>query len=359
MVRKVLAVATVLAIVGAACTSSGDTSAATTAPSQTTPLGSSAVPGFDVVLTDVSELVKAVQPSVVTVTQTRFRFDELRGVTEVPAGVGTGVVVDRDGHVLTNAHVIAGAQDVVVVGVDGQARPAQVVGTWSADQNSDLALLLLDDATGLTPITVGDSSALEVGDPVVAIGNALGLGLSVSVGIVSARGRQVRTETSSLEGVLQTDAAINPGNSGGPLLNAAGELVGINTAVAGNAQNIGFAIPSDQALPFIEYVVAEAGQPFIGVSLLTLTPQLVGQFGLQVDQGAAITEVLGGGAAAEAGLTRGDIVVAANGEHIAGREELLDRVEEAGVGATLTLSVVRDPQSSGDAVDVDVTVGAR
>ncbi|MEE8330291.1 MAG: trypsin-like peptidase domain-containing protein [Acidimicrobiia bacterium] len=346
---RFLVVTVVFAVTAVACTSDGGT--ATSPP----PAG----PALDVVLTDVSELVKAVEPSVVTVTQTQLRLDDLGTLTEVPTGTGTGVVVDLRGHVLTNAHVIAGAQDVLVVGFDGKARQAQVVGTWSGDQNSDLALLLLEDATGLAPIVIGESRALEVGDPVVAIGNALGLGLSVSVGIVSAKGRQVRTDTSSLEGALQTDAAINPGNSGGPLLNAAGELVGINTAVAGDAENIGFAIPSDQVVPFVDYVVGEAGQPFIGVSLLTLTPQLVGRFGLAVEEGSVITEVLAGGAAAQAGLEWGDIVIAIDGQSITSREELLDHVEEAGVGATMTLTVVRDPQVSADASNIEVAVLAR
>jgi serine protease Do len=206
---------------------------------------------------------------------------------------------------------------------------------------------------------MGDSSRLEVGDPAVAIGNALGLGLSVSVGIVSAVERQIRTESTSIEGVLQTDAAINPGNSGGPLLDGEGRLVGINTAVAGNAQNIGFAIPVNHAIPFIEYVISEAGQPFIGVSLLTVTPQLAGQFGLLVEEGAAITEVLGGSSSADAGLLRGDIVIAADGEPITTRDELLERIEIAGVGATIILTILRDPQRSLEEADVAVTIGAR
>lgn len=143
------------------------------------------------------------------------------------------------------------------------------------------------------------------------------------------------------------------------MLNAAGELVGINTAVAGDAENIGFAIPSDQAVPFVEYVTGDAGQPFIGVSLLTLTPQLVGRVELLVDEGSVITEVLAGGAAAQAGLVAGDIVVAVDGRPISSREELLDRVEEVGLGATLTLTVVRDPQNSADRSDFEVLVGAR
>ena len=233
-----------LLLIAVSCTSSGgETTTGAGGVTETTPLSTSAAqPGLAVTLTDVSELVKAVEASVVTVTQTQLRLDDIQG-GEVPSGTGTGIVIDNEGHVLTNAHVVAGAQSVIVVGFDGSPRNAQVVGIWAADQNSDLALLLLEDPSGLEPISMGDSDRLEVGDPVVAIGNALGLGLSVSVGIVSAVGRQIRTDTSSIEDVLQTDAAINPGNSGGPLLDAEARLIGINTAIAGNAQNIGFAIP--------------------------------------------------------------------------------------------------------------------
>ena len=349
-----------LLLIAVSCTSSGgETTAGAGVVTETTPLSTSgAQPGFAVTLTDVSELVKAVEASVVTVTQTQLQFDDVQG-GEVPSGTGTGVVIDNEGHVLTNAHVVAGAQSVIVVGPDGSPRNAQVVGTWAADQNSDLALLLLEDPSGLEPISMGDSDRLEVGDPVVAIGNALGLGLSVSVGIVSAVGRQIRTDTSSIEDVLQTDAAINPGNSGGPLLDAEARLIGINTAIAGNAQNIGFAIPVNSAVPFINYVVADAGQPFIGASLLTVTPQIAGQFGLLVEEGAAITEVLGGSASADAGLMTGDIIIAVDGEPVTTRDDALERVESAGVGATIILTILHDPRRSLEETEIAVTIRAR
>ncbi|MFQ5966442.1 MAG: S1C family serine protease [Acidimicrobiia bacterium] len=352
--RRALTFVLGLVLILAGC--NGDDKAATTlagqAPGETEA-------GFHVVLTDVSDLVEAVEPSVVTVTLTQLRLDELGDVTEVPAGAGTGVVIDADGHVLTNAHVIAGARSVIVVGPDGDLRTAQVVGTWDAEQNNDLALLLLEEKSGLEPIVMGSSRELKVGDPVVAIGNALGRGLSVTVGIVSAKGRDVVTDTSKLEGVLQTDAAINPGNSGGPLLNARGELVGINTAGARQAENIGFAIPVDQALPFVNYVIAEAGQPFIGVGLHTITPQLAAQFGLPVDEGAVITEVFGGGAAADAGLVVGDIVVAVDDDQISSREDLLERVDEAGVGGELIFTLMRLVEDRFELAEVVIEVDAR
>ena len=348
-VRWPVTVLGVLVMSVAACTSSDEP--------PTTMSGGNIGP--NVVLTDVSELVEAVESSVVTVTLTQLQPDELGDEMEVPAGAGTGVVIDADGHILTNAHVVAGARSVIVVGPDGEPRTAQVVGTWGADQNNDLALLLLEEKSGLEPIAMGSSDDLDVGDPAVAIGNALGLGLSVSVGIVSAKDRDVTTDTSSLEGVLQTDAAINPGNSGGPLLNARGELVGINTATARGGENIGFAIPIDQALPFIGYVVAEAGQPYIGVGLRTITPQLAGQFGLPVNQGAVITEVLAGSTAAQAGLIVGDLVVAVDGTPISSRDDLLEDIEEIGVGGTLEVRVMRIVQDGFEMNEVTVKVGAR
>jgi S1-C subfamily serine protease len=361
MVPRLAVLSLVLLLIAVSCTSTGfDTTVGTTAVTVTAPPNTvpEADPGLAVTLTDVSELVKAVEASVVTVTQTQLQLDDLQE-TEVPTGTGTGVVTDNVGHVLTNAHVVAGAQNVIVVGFDGRQRAAQVVGIWDAEQNSDLALLLLEDPSGLEPISMGNSDELEVGDPAVAIGNALGLGLSVSVGIVSAVGRQIRTDTSSLQDVLQTDAAINPGNSGGPLLDAEGRLIGINTAVAGNAQNIGFAIPVNHAVPFIAYVVGEAGQPFIGATLLTVTPQVAARFGLVVDAGAAITEVLGGSSSADAGLVIGDIVIAVDGQPITTRDELLESVEIAGVDATIILTVLRDPQQSLEETEIALTIGVR
>ena len=167
------------------------------------------------------------------------------------------------------------------------------------------------------------------------------------------------THTSSLEGVLQTNVAIHPGNSGGPLLNARGELVGINTATARGGENIGFAIPIDQALPFIGYVVAEAGQPYIGVGLPTITPQLAGQFGLPVDQGAVITEFLGGRSAAEAGLAVGDIVVAVSETPVSSCDDLLQDIDEVGVGGTLQVRVMRVVRDGCEMSEVTVEVGAR
>jgi S1-C subfamily serine protease len=197
---------------------------------------------------DVAAVVDAVQPSTVSITTSA---EVRRGpFTQYAEGAGTGIVLDADGHILTNAHVVAGA-DSVTVHVNGEDRSAEVLGGSLED---DIAVLQLDDATGVVPASTA-TDAVSVGDPVVAIGNALALegGLTVTQGIVSALDRSIDTEQGHLDGLLQTDAAISSGNSGGPLANASGQVVGINTAVASSsgmqqASNIGFVIPIAHAL---------------------------------------------------------------------------------------------------------------
>jgi putative serine protease PepD len=200
---------------------------------------------------DVAAVVDAVEPSVVSV---ETLLVERRGpFTAEGTGAGTGIVLDTAGHILTNAHVVEGATDVrVTVAGESAARDATVI---AADAGNDIAVLLVDDPTGLVPARLGSSAAVEVGDDVVAIGNALALegGLTVTRGIVSAIDRSIDTASGTIDGLLQTDAAISSGNSGGPLANAAGEVIGINAAVATSgggvsAANIGFVIPIDTAM---------------------------------------------------------------------------------------------------------------
>ena len=339
-----------LLLIAVSCTSSGgETTAGAGVVTETTPLSTSgAQPGFAVTLTDVSELVKAVEASVVTVTQTQLQFDDVQG-GEVPSGTGTGVVIDNEGHVLTNAHVVAGAQSVIVVGPDGSPRNAQVVGTWAADQNSDLALLLLEDPSGLEPISMGDSDRLEVGDPVVAIGNALGLGLSVSVGIVSAVRRQIRTDTSSIEDVLQTDAAINPGNSGGPLVNLRGEVVGVNEL---GGAGVGFAIPSNLVAKILNQVLTfgEVRRGWLGISVLPVEK-------LKREQGALVSSVVPSSPADRAGIQAGDLLVSMQGEPVNVRffEQVplfYLRVAELPAGKTVMLEIRRAGETRSVKVEV-------
>ena len=206
---------------------------------------------------DVAGVVAKVQPSTVAITSTVI---QQQGPFEVQGeGAGTGIILDAEGHILTNAHVVADAEDVTVA-IDGEARSATVLG---GDLSEDVAVLRLDDPTGITPATLA-TTPVAVGDPVVAIGNALALEGSPTVtqGIISALGRSIDTETGSLGGLIQTDAAISSGNSGGPLVNADGEVVGVNTAVARSggsvaASNIGFVIPIEQAMAIARQVIAQ------------------------------------------------------------------------------------------------------
>ena len=197
---------------------------------------------------DIQTILAKVEPAVVTI-RTQLAS---QGRFFVASGAGTGVILTPDGEVLTNAHVVEGATSIeVTLAGEGQARRADLVGI---DSSNDLALLKIRNASGLPTAELGSSAALKVGDDVVAIGNALALdgGLTVTEGIVSAVNRTISDRAIHLEGLIQTDAAINSGNSGGPLVNAAGQVVGINTVVAGDAQNIGFAIAIDRAKPVID-----------------------------------------------------------------------------------------------------------
>lgn len=352
---------TLLALLAGACSAGGDTAAApgnqagSPSPAAT---GDAAGAGIqrrgDLVLVDVSPLVRQVRGGVVAVSRTRIRLDAFLQPRRVPAGAGTGIVIDDEGHVLTNYHVVADADRLTVTTPDGTERRAELVGS---SPDNDLALLKVDDTSGLKPLPLGSSGALEVGDPVVAIGNALALGQTptVSTGIVSAKGRTIQTDGVALQGLLQTDAAINPGNSGGPLLNAAGEVVGVNTAIAGGAENIGFAIAMDRVKPVIERLLAGRGESFIGVSIIPNSPQLAAQLDLATDRGVVVARVAPGGPADQAGLRQGDVIVSLGDRPVEDAQQLVETVEQSEPGTTLSLRVIRGDRR----LTVEVTVGQR
>ncbi|MET0728904.1 MAG: trypsin-like peptidase domain-containing protein, partial [Acidimicrobiales bacterium] len=259
---------------------------------------------------DVAGVVDAVGPAVVTI-QTEID-GRLAGT-----GAGTGIVISADGEVLTNAHVVEGAAAIhVTIAGESQSRTARLVG---ADEPADLALLQIDDAAGLPVASLGSSSSLAVGDDVVAIGNALALrgGPTVTKGIVSALDRSLETQNGSMTGLIQTDASISSGNSGGPLVNAVGEVIGINTAVASSgggtaAENIGFAIAVDQAMPVIERLRSgtEASDPgYLGVTIED--PE-------DGSRGATLASIAAGSPAERGGLRAGDLVTAIDDTSIAG-----------------------------------------
>ena len=307
-----------------------------------------------VVLYDLSELVAQVRPGVVSVIETGRSMDYFMRPVQTE-GEGTGIVIDAEGHILTNYHVISGAESVSVYAEDGRERSARVV---FGDPATDIAILEVEDAEGLVPLVLGDSSLMEVGDPVIAMGNALGLdetSPTVSVGIVSALGRTIETDQAVLEDLIQTDAAISAGNSGGPLLNAAGEVIGINTAIASGAENIGFSISVDSVKEEITQALSGVGVSFVGVTTIENSADLAARYRLVTDRGLIVTSVLPTGPARDAGLEAGDIILAVDGVEVDSTDQLDAAVAAVGSGGTLTLTIQRG-RSSGD---LEVTVAER
>jgi serine protease Do len=303
-------------------------------------------PVTGVVLTDVSDLVAQVRAGVVSVTETGMTMDMFMRRVET-AGEGTGIVIDDEGHVLTNYHVISGAEAVSVYGEDGRERSARVI---FGDPAADIAILEVEDTEDLVPLVFGDSGAMEVGDPVIAMGNALGLdetSPTVSVGIVSALGRTIETDQAVLEDLIQTDAAINAGNSGGPLLNAGGEVIGINTAIASGAENIGFSISINSVAEEIAQALSGVGVPFVGVTTIENSEELAARYRLATAEGLIVTSVLPTGPADEAGVEAGDIILAVDGVELTSSDQLDAALGMAGADGTLTFTIQRG-RSAGD-----------
>src|SRR5215475_9652671 len=254
-------------------------------------------------------------------------------------GSGSGVIISQDGYILTNNHVVDGAQEVTVTMADKQVYKARVIGR---DDKTDLAVLKIA-ATGALPVApLGSSTDLKVGEWVVAIGNPFGLGHTVTAGIVSAKGRVIGA--GSYDDFIQTDAPINPGNSGGPLFNMNGEVVGINTAIVASGQGIGFAIPIDLARPLIPQLVStgEVTRGYLGVNIQSMTPDLAKALKLEERQGALVAEVVPGGPAAKAGIRQGDVIVGFTGESIKSSHDLPATVAKTPIGEEVTVTLHRD-----------------
>jgi serine protease DegQ len=272
-------------------------------------------------------------------------FDLPEGLPEsIPSqSVGSGVIIDAQaGYVVTNHHVVAEADEIVVTLTDRRRFDAMLVGS---DPGTDVALLKIE-ADNLHAIPLRDSDDLEVGDFVVAIGNPFGLGQTVTSGIVSALGRS-GINVEGYEDFIQTDASINPGNSGGALIDLDGELVGINTAIltpAGGNVGIGFAVPADMAKQVVSQVLeyGEVRRGRLGISIQSLTPDLSEALELGVNEGAVVMQVEPGSAAEKAGIEAGDVIVSFNNEPVTGSGDLRNQVGLAPVGTTVTLGVVAD-----------------
>lgn len=271
------------------------------------------------------------------------------------AGLGSGVIASPEGYLLTNNHVIEGADDIEVMLSDGRKAKARVVGT---DPDTDLAVLKID-LDKLPTIAFGDSEALQVGDVVLAIGNPFGVGQTVTSGIVSALGRN-QLGINTFENFIQTDAAINPGNSGGALVDASGSLMGINTAIysrSGGSMGIGFAIPSSTARQVMEGLVKEGQvrRGWIGVEPQDLTPEMAETFSLPIREGVLITGVLQDGPAQQAGMRPGDVVTQVAGNRVTNTAQLLNAVAGLRPDSVAGISV----QRGNETVELQVKVAQR
>ncbi len=254
-------------------------------------------------------------------------------------GAGSGVIIDSEGYILTNNHVVEGASEVTVTTSEGTEYEAQIVGR---DPKTDLAVLKVKDKTGLPSAVMGDSEKLQVGEWVLAIGNPFGLSHTVTSGIVSAKGRVIGA--GPYDDFIQTDASINPGNSGGPLFNMRGEVVGINTAIVPQGQGIGFAIPVNTAKPLIPQLVSDGHvtRGYLGVTIQPVTENLVKAMGLKEVTGALVSEVVPGGPAEDGGLRRGDVIMEFDGKQVKDNHALPAIVAATPVGEEVAVKVQRD-----------------
>lgn len=259
-------------------------------------------------------------------------------------GLGSGFIISSDGYILTNEHVINGASKIMV-NIQGFKEPlqARVVGS---DYDLDLAVLKVNTGSRLPTLKLGDSSRVKAGNWVIAIGNPYGLDHTVTVGVISAKSRPVQVENRNYKNLLQTDASINPGNSGGPLLNLAGEVVGINTAVA-QAQGIGFAIPAKTVNDVLQELIKKGKvvRPWLGVQLQPLSQELSAYLGFKGTKGALVVGVLPGSPAASAGLEQGDIIVKWNGKEVSTPDELVELIRSAKIGQRVGVVFYRKGQS--------------
>jgi serine protease Do len=311
-----------------------------------------------------ADVVDVVSPAVVTVrakgrarvspTQFQLPDDELFGQFfggRVPrtlprprqSALGSGVVVTGDGYILTNNHVVESADDVTVDFTDGRTLTAKVIGT---DPASDLALLKVEGSS-LRTLTLGNSDAVHVGDVVLAVGNPLNVGQTVTMGIISAKGRSTGVGDGSYEDFLQTDAPINHGNSGGALVNTRGELIGINSQIVSNTDaniGIGFAIPSNMARRVMDDLrtKGKVTRAQLGVSVQTVTADMAANLGLKQAGGVIVSAVTPGGAAERAGLVRGDVIQALNGQPVRDMNALRNRIAETSPNSTADLLIVRN-----------------
>ena len=309
---------------------------------------------------EYAKVTEAVVPSVVSITTTKTverrqpidplelffgrRFGRGGETEQKVTSLGSGVIVSKEGHIVTNNHVVDGTEDVTVQLNDGREAKARIIGT---DSQLDLAVLKID-LSNLNPLPLGDSEQVHVGQIVFAIGNPFGLEESVSQGIISAKDRRAMSDSSV--DFFQTDTAINPGNSGGPLVNIRGEVVGINTAIyseSGGNQGIGFAIPSNVVRRAMNSIIKKGRvvRGYLGVSIQPVTKEIAEQFKLDSTRGALVTDVTPGSPADQAGIIHGDVIRKINNTDLRDVNALMNRVAEAEIGSELSVELIRDGQT--------------
>ncbi len=333
---------------------------ANASPATSNPSNSAALPPYS-----YADVVSRATAAVVTIhSQSRVRapqqfpfsndpffrdfFGDRRGVPQQQpglrrSGLGSGVIVSTDGYILTNHHVVDGAEQIKVDLSDTRTLDAKIVGL---DPPSDLAVLKID-AAGLPVLTLGDSDRVRVGDVVLAIGNPLGIGQTVTMGIISAKGRQTGLSSGAFEDFLQTDAPINQGNSGGALISTNSELIGINSQIlspSGGSIGIGFAIPSNMARTVMETLIrtgkVRRGQ--LGITVQKVTSEIASTLKLREAKGVLVADVLAGSAADRAGMRKGDIITAFNGVEVNDANTFRNRVASTAPGTEVTLTILRD-----------------
>jgi serine protease Do len=375
-IAGLVVVATALAILAVSCSADGAGGSGAGASSDSPTVagsGSSVSTANPAAKEPVVAVVKAALPAVVNVTTDLFQPNPFGGTPRQGRGVGTGFIVRSDGIIVTNCHVVEGASKITVFlngqnGAQGRHLSARVIGS---DCLHDMAVLKVGE-TGLPTMSLGNSSLLQLGQSVVAIGYALDLtgGPTVTAGIVSSLDRTIQAQdpgcapqtcrggVRTYAGVIQTDAAINPGNSGGPLLNLQGQVVGIDSAGSQNAENIGFAIPIDDAKATIlsaeQHPLAPA--PYLGVITQSVTSDIALRFGLPVDHGAYVVATPPDSPAAKAGIQRGDVIVSLSGTTINSADDVAKALGSLRPGHQVAVRVVT---SSGATKTITVTLGTR
>jgi len=360
----VLPLALAIAAVGCSGGSSGAKTPAATSPGPSaaaTPGAGASVPRIrseDGLTTP--QIVEKLRPSIVRV-QTETATLDIFGRTTPSTGVGTGVIIDTDGHIVTNNHVVTTADGktpadrITVTLADQRTLEATIVGR---DQPTDLAVLKID-ATDITPAGFGNADEQQVGEDVVAIGFALDLkgGPTVTRGVLSAKGRTIDEQPFTINDAIQTDAGINPGNSGGPLVNARGEVIGINTAIIKSAQSIGFSISVALVKPTVDQLIASGkiSRAYLGVGTVDVTESIAKNFSLPVTKGIAVTIVGSGTPAESAGLRENDVIVKVDGQEVDNNGKLLAVLATHSAGDTVSIDYYR----GSDLKTASVTLSAR